>query len=77
MAGLANMAPKNVIVIRNGKKQELEPKYLVAGDICELVLGMAIPADIRIINCTNDMEVDNSSLTGESEPQKRQSKPCN
>eukprot|EP01084_Bolivina_argentea_P017132 32005_1 len=77
MAGLANMAPKNVIVIRNGEKQELEPKYLVTGDICELVLGMAIPADIRIINCTNDMEVDNSSLTGESEPQKRQSKPCN
>eukprot|EP01083_Nonionella_stella_P073128 197500_1 len=36
---------------------------------------MALPADLRIIDCTPDMEVDNSSLTGESEPQKRDWKP--
>jgi len=71
MAGLANMAPQNVIVIRDGKKIELEPRLLVIGDICELNLGMAVPADIRLIECTADMEVNNSSLTGESEPQKR------
>ena len=35
---------------------------------------MLIPADIRVIECT-DLEVDNSSLTGESDPQKRAWKP--
>ena len=32
--------------------------------------GDQVPADIRILTA-NDMQVDNSSLTGESEPQER------
>ena len=75
MGSLSKMRPKNVIVTRDGKKLEVEPKDLVPGDIADLTLGMALPADIRIIDCTPDMEVDNSSLTGESEPQKRSWKP--
>jgi len=75
MGSLSKMKPKNVIVIRDGKKFELEPRDLVPGDIVELTLGMALPSDIRVVDCTPDMEVDNSSLTGESEPQKRDWKP--
>jgi len=75
MGSLSKMKPKNVIVVRDGKKLELEPVNLVPGDICELNNGMALPADLRIVDCTPDMEVDNSSLTGESEPQKRDWKP--
>jgi len=75
MGSLSKMKPKNVIVIRGSKKLELEPVQLVPGDICELTLGMALPADLRIVDCTPDMEVDNSSLTGESEPQRREWKP--
>ena len=30
-----------------------------------------IPADVRIIECSDNMVVDNAPLTGESEPQKR------
>jgi magnesium-transporting ATPase (P-type) len=75
MGSLSKMKPKNVIVTRGSKKEEIEPRYLVPGDICELTLGMALPADLRIVDCTPDMEVDNSSLTGESEPQKRDWKP--
>ena len=75
MGSLSKMKPKNVIVTRDGKKIELEPRDLVPGDICDLKTGMALPADLRIIDCTPDMEVDNSSLTGESEPQKRDWKP--
>jgi len=75
MGSLSKMKPKNVIVTRGGNKVEIEPKFLVPGDICELTLGMALPADLRIVDCTPDMEVDNSSLTGESEPQKRDWKP--
>ena len=75
MGSLSKMKPKNVIVTRDGKKLEIEPRDLVPGDLCELTLGMALPADLRIVDCTPDMEVDNSSLTGESEPQKRDWKP--
>ncbi len=64
-----------MIVTRSGKKLKLEPHDLVPGDVCELTLGMSLPADLRIIDCTPDMEIDNSSLTGESEPQKRDLKP--
>lgn len=32
---------------------------------------LQIPADVRIIECSDNMVVDNAPLTGESEPQKR------
>ena len=32
-----------------------------------------VPADFRVISCSDDFEVDNASLTGESEPQTRKS----
>jgi len=39
-------------------------------DIVEIHRGDRIPADIRIIRA-NGLKIDNSSLTGESEPQSR------
>merc|ERR1711971_1539336 len=44
---------------------------------CEMTTGMALPADLRVVECTPDMEVDNSSLTGESDALKRDWKPSN
>jgi len=38
----------------------------VPGDIVKLKGGDNIPADMRILEC-NEMKVNNSSLTGESE----------
>jgi len=43
---------------------------LTLGDIVELKFGDRIPADLRIIE-SHSFKVDNSSLTGESEPQSR------
>lgn len=43
---------------------------LVVGDIVEVKGGDRIPADIRVISAFG-FKVDNSSLTGESEPQSR------
>ena len=40
------------------------------GDIIDIKFGDRIPADIRIIEASG-LKVDNSSLTGESEPQSR------
>jgi sodium/potassium-transporting ATPase subunit alpha len=50
---------------------QIDPSELVPGDIIYLQAGMRIPADIRILSCTDGMEVDNSALTGESVPEPR------
>ena len=54
-------------VIRDGKKQLIDAKELVVGDLIYLESGNSIPADIRIIEC-NNLTVDESSITGESRP---------
>lgn len=54
-------------VIRDGKDQTIKSEDLVVGDIVEFELGSIIPADIRLFE-VNDLEIDESSLTGESEP---------
>jgi len=48
----------------------LRAEDLVLGDVVEVKFGDRIPADIRIIE-SRGFKVDNSSLTGEAEPQSR------
>lgn len=67
MEGFKNMIPPKAIVYRDGNKREIEAELLVPGDIIEIPNGAKIPADIRILDSW-DMRVDNSSLTGESDP---------
>lgn len=43
---------------------------MVVGDLVEVKFGDRVPADIRVIKAQG-FKVDNSSLTGESEPQTR------
>ena len=50
---------------------ELHPELLVPGDIIFIEAGLRVPADVRILHCTEGMEVDNSALTGESMPEAR------
>lgn len=61
-----------VRVLRNGKEQDVLSRDLVPGDIVILYPGDVIPADIRFINDQNLM-VDESILTGESVPVKKES----
>ena len=67
MDGFKNFIPAMSTVIRDGKESQILSAKLVRGDILVIKEGMRIPADIRIIQ-SNEMKVDNSSLTGESEP---------
>jgi len=72
-------ATANVIGVRRNKDGsrkdvELDPMNLVPGDVIYLEAGMRIPADVRILACTDGMEVDNSALTGESMPEPRTTK---
>ena len=64
------MIPKSTTVIRAGQKIQVRVEELVLGDVVEVRGGDQIPADIRIV-ASHGMKVDNSSLTGESEPLSR------
>merc|ERR1719354_67163 len=70
MESFKNMVPQKALVIREGKKTEIDAVGVVIGDLVEVKGGDRIPADLRVISC-NAAKVDNASLTGESEPQSR------
>uniref|UniRef100_A0A1A8P353 Calcium-transporting ATPase n=1 Tax=Nothobranchius rachovii TaxID=451742 RepID=A0A1A8P353_9TELE len=70
MESFKNMVPQQALVIREGEKVQINAEEVVAGDLIEVKGGDRIPADIRVISA-HGCKVDNSSLTGESEPQSR------
>ncbi|XP_022907942.1 sodium/potassium-transporting ATPase subunit alpha-like [Onthophagus taurus] len=70
MLGFQRMMPKAARVIRDGQLHEIPCEELVLGDLVFVEAGSCVPADIRIIT-SNVLKVDNSSITGESEPQLR------
>ena len=65
MASFKSFVPQNTKIIREGEVIDVESKNLVPGDLVFVKEGDKIPADIRIVE-SNEMKVDNSSLTGES-----------
>jgi len=71
MKSFANMLPPKVLVCRDGKTSFEDAVKLVPGDIVEVNAGDLIPADLRILECSDNLTVDNASLTGEAEAQKR------
>jgi len=70
MDGFKNFLPEKSVVLRDGARIEIPSAHLVPGDVVFVKGGDKIPADIRCFKVDN-FKVDNSSLTGESEPQKR------
>ncbi len=71
MKSFKSMSPPQVKTVRDGKVSTIESEELCRGDIILLEGGDLVPADCRIIECSDNMMVDNAALTGESEPQKR------
>lgn len=66
-----NLLPPKATVRRdNGQLQLVSAADLVIGDIVRVQTGEKIPADLRIIE-NHRLSVDNSALTGESEPCER------
>merc|ERR1719427_165696 len=71
MEGFKDLVPQYALVRRNGgEKVTVEAEELTLGDIVEVKFGDRVPADIRVLEARG-FKVDNSSLTGESEPQTR------
>ena len=67
---LQQMIAQRSTVIRDGNTQEIAAAALVPGDVIVLEDGDLVPADCRITEAF-EVEVDNSSLTGESSPARR------
>lgn len=67
MSGFEKLVPPNAMVIRDGVRKVIPNSEVVIGDIVEMNSGEVVPADVRIISCSN-FKTDMSSLTGESEP---------
>mgnify|MGYP001488474892 FL=1 len=64
MASFKNFIPLKTKCLRNGEWSDIPAANLVPGDIVEVKAGDKIPADMRIL-ATQEMKVENSSLTGE------------
>ena len=65
--GLLRAGEVSAHVRRDGELVELPARQLVPGDVVALEVGDTVPADCRILR-SRSLEVDESSLTGESEP---------
>ena len=55
---------------RDGKKARVPANQLVPGDVVFIQGGNRVPADLRLFKC-DGLKVDNSPITGETEPQLR------
>lgn len=64
---LKSMAAPYTTVVREGKKERIEAKLLVPGDLIVIEEGDRIPADARLTQSLM-LQVDESTLTGESFP---------
>ena len=69
---LKKLLPAYVRVLRDGQEQKLVAEDLVPGDVILLSEGDRISADARLV-VDNDLRVNQSTLTGESNPVRKNS----
>jgi len=67
LAALKELSSPNSTVVRDGVLVTIPSDELVNGDIIQLTAGEQVGADVRLISA-NSLQVDEASLTGESEP---------
>eukprot|EP00667_Euglena_gracilis_P001044 EG_transcript_1044 len=65
-----NLTSTHARVIRDGKEMQVAAEELVVGDVVEVCGGERVPADLVVV-LSSGLKVNNSSLTGESEPLSR------
>ncbi|KAF9529770.1 hypothetical protein CPB83DRAFT_875437 [Crepidotus variabilis] len=75
LEALNKLVPHHCHVIREGETVHVLANELVPGDLVSFSTGDRIPADVRLID-TVDLEVDESSLTGETEARKKNPMTC-
>ena len=75
MEKLKGMTSTQAIVLRDGKKQEVPANELTIGDVVVVEEGDKVPADLRLVK-SYDLLVDESPLTGESKPVRKNENVC-
>lgn len=71
---LTRATRRRALVRRSGQAIEIDASELSRGDIVLLSIGDVVPADCRILESTS-LELDSSSMTGESLPVKKGAEP--
>ena len=74
MAALKQLAVPIVRARRDGQVLELDARQLVPGDVLLLEAGNRVPADARLLDSAS-LRVQESALTGESEPVEKHTDP--
>ncbi|TFK65556.1 calcium-transporting ATPase [Pluteus cervinus] len=75
LEALNKLVPHHCHVLRDGVQHHTLANELVPGDIVHLSTGDRVPADIRILSAV-DLEIDESSLTGETEGRRKAVEAC-
>ena len=70
---LKKLTSLKAIVLRDGKRKEIDSKEVVQGDIILLETGNKIPADARLLEAIN-FSTQEAPLTGESQPVRKSTK---
>ena len=73
---LKNMLPQHVTVIRDGENTQILAEELVPGDVLVLEEGDSISADARLVS-SSDLQVNQSTLNGESTPARKNAAAAN
>ncbi len=71
---LKALAAPAASVCREGSSESIPARALVPGDMCLLEAGDLVPGDLRLIQ-TAGLHIDESTLTGESEPVSKHTDP--
>ncbi|MCX7193325.1 MAG: cation-translocating P-type ATPase [Proteobacteria bacterium] len=71
LEALRDLSSPRALVIRDGKRQRIAGREVVPGDLLLLTEGDRVAADAVLLSC-NDLFADESMLTGESAPVRKQ-----
>lgn len=75
LEALNKLVPHHCHVLRDSQTSHILANELVPGDIVTLTTGDRVPADVRLVDAV-DLEIDESSLTGETEARRKSSEVC-
>ena len=73
LEALNKLVPQECHLVRCGRDSHVLASVLVPGDLVRFRIGDRIPADLRIVEAV-DLSIDESNLTGETEPVQKSTK---